>query len=402
MSESRLAGRGLVLLGIAVLAFNLRPAAVSVGPVLDEIRAGLGMSGVEAGILTSLPVVAFAVFGAAAPRLARRVGLHRFTLVSLLAVVVGLLGRSQVDDVTAFLVLSLLGLAGMAAANVLLPSLVRLHFPDRVGTITAVYTTALAIGLTAASVLTVPISEEYDGWQTGLAVWAATAAIAVLPWVALVRRDRRTRAEGSDPQPVFALRAVGRTRLGRLMAAFFAFQSLQAYAIFGWFAAIFRDAGFSGTTAGLLLGVITGVSIPLGFVVPALAGRMTNVAPLVIGLFVCYPIGYGGMMLAPSDGAVLWAVLLGVAIGTFPLILVLIPLRARTPEGTAALSGFTQSVGYLAAAVGPFAVGVVHDASGGWTLPLALLLVLALPILPIGLAVSRPTYVEDELRARGS
>jgi CP family cyanate transporter-like MFS transporter len=402
MSESRLAGRGLVLLGIAVLAFNLRPAAVSVGPVLDEIRDGLGMSGVEAGILTSLPVVAFAVFGAAAPRLARRVGLHRFTLVSLLAVVVGLLGRSQVDDVTAFLVLSLLGLAGMAAANVLLPSLVRLHFPDRVGTITAVYTTALAIGLTAASVLTVPISEEYDGWQTGLAVWAATAAIAVLPWVALVRRDRRTRAEGSDPQPVFALRAVGRTRLGRLMAAFFAFQSLQAYAIFGWFAAIFRDAGFSGTTAGLLLGVITGVSIPLGFVVPALAGRMTNVAPLVIGLFVCYPIGYGGMMLAPSDGAVLWAVLLGVAIGTFPLILVLIPLRARTPEGTAALSGFTQSVGYLAAAVGPFAVGVVHDASGGWTLPLALLLVLALPILPIGLAVSRPTYVEDELRARGS
>ena len=94
--------------------------------------------------------------------------------------------------------------------------------------------------------------------------------------------------------------------------------------------------------------------------------------------------------------------LLGVAIGTFPLILVLIPLRARTPSGTAALSGFTQSVGYLAAAIGPFAVGVVHDATGGWTPSLVLLLVLALPILPIGLAVSKPTYVEDELTARGS
>ena len=402
MTQSRLAGRGLVLLGIAVLAFNLRPAAVSVGPVLDEIRAGLDMSGTEAGILTSLPVVAFAVFGAAAPRLARAVGLHRFTLVSLVAVVVGLFARSRVDDVPAFLALSLLALAGMAAANVLLPSLVRLHFPDRVGTITAVYTTALAIGLTAASVLTVPVSEEYDGWETGLAVWAATAAIAVLPWLALVRRDRRSQEERAAEPPPLGLREVGRTRLGRLMAAFFAFQSLQAYAIFGWFAAIFRDVGFSGTTAGLLLGVITGVSIPLGFVVPALAGRMTNVAPLVIGLFVCYPIGYVGMMLAPSGGAVVWAVLIGVAIGTFPLILVLIPLRARTPSGTAALSGFTQSVGYLAAAVGPFAVGVVHDFSDGWNLPLLLLLALSLPLLPIGLAVSKPTYVEDELRALGS
>lgn len=402
MSRPTLAGRGLVLLGIAVLAFNLRPAAVSVGPVLDEIRDGLGMSGTEAGILTSLPVIAFAIFGATAPRLAGLLGLHRLTLISLVGVAVGLFGRSQVDGVPAFLTLSLLALAGMATANVLLPSLVRLHFPDRVGTITAVYTTALAIGLTAASVLTVPVSEQYDGWRTGLTVWAATAAIAVIPWLLLVRRDRRSEHGEEDEHPSLGLRQVGRTRLGRLMAAFFAFQSLQAYAIFGWFAAVFRDAGFSGTEAGLLLGVVTGVSIPLGFVVPALAGRMTNVAPIVVVLFACYPIGYIGMILAPAGGAVAWAVLIGVAIGTFPLILVLIPLRARTPSGTAALSGFTQSVGYLAAAIGPFAVGVVHDATDGWTVPLLLLLMLAVPILPIGLAVSKPTYVEDEIRSRAS
>ncbi len=402
MSRPTLAGRGLVLLGIAVLAFNLRPAAVSVGPVLDEIRDDLGMSGTEAGILTSLPVIAFAIFGATAPRLAGLLGLHRLTLISLVGVAVGLFGRSQVDGVPAFLALSLLALAGMATANVLLPSLVRLHFPDRVGTVTAVYTTALAIGLTAASVLTVPVSEQYDGWRTGLAVWAATAAIAVIPWLLLVRRDRRSEHGEEDEHPSLGLRQVGRTRLGRLMAAFFAFQSLQAYAIFGWFAAVFRDAGFSGTEAGLLLGVVTGVSIPLGFVVPALAGRMTNVAPIVVVLFACYPIGYLGMILAPAGGAVAWAVLIGVAIGTFPLILVLIPLRARTPSGTAALSGFTQSVGYLAAAIGPFAVGVVHDATDGWTVPLLMLLALALPILPIGLAVSKPTYVEDEIRSRAS
>ena len=402
MTPPSRAGRVLVLLGIAVLAFNLRPAAVSVGPVLSDIRGGLAMSGAEAGVLTSLPVIAFAVFGAAAPRLAGLLGPHRLTLVSLLSVGVGLWGRSRVDDMPSFLALSLLGLAGMATANVLLPSLVQRHFPDRVGTVTAIYTTALAIGLTSASVLTVPVSEQFGGWRSGLAVWAVTAAIAAVPWLALVRHDRRIEHDEAAEHPLMGLRQVGRTRLGRLMAAFFAFQSLQAYAIFGWFAAIYRDAGFSGTTAGLLLGVITGVSIPLGFVVPALAGRMFSVAPLVMVLFACYPIGYVGMILAPAAGAWLWAVVVGVAIATFPLILVLIPLRARTPAGTAALSGFTQSVGYLAAAIGPFAVGVVHDATGGWTLPLLLLTALALPLLPIGLAVSRPSYVEDELRSRAS
>ena len=119
-------------------------------------------------------------------------------------------------------------------------------------------------------------------------------------------------------------------------------------------------------------------------------------------LFACYPIGYIGLILAPHGGAVAWAVLIGVGTCTFPLILVLIGLRARTPAGTAALSGFTQSVGYLIAAIGPFAVGVLHDATDGWTVPLLMLSSLAVPMLPIGLAVSRPTYVEDEIRSRAS
>lgn len=403
MTGPRLAGRGLVLLGIAVLAFNLRPAAVSVGPVLAEIRDGLSMSGTEAGILTALPVLAFAVFGAAAPRLAARLGPHRLTLVALGAVAVGLWGRSRADDVAAFLGLSLLALAGMATANVVMPSLVRRHFPERVGTVTAVYTTMLAVGLTAASVLTVPITESSDaGWRTGLVVWAAAGAIAILPWLGLVRHDRPTAADLAAAHPMVSLRQVARTRLGRLMAAFFALQSLQAYAVFGWFAEVYRDAGFSGTTAGLLLGVITGVSIPLGYVVPALAGRLADVRPLVIALFACYPTGYLGVLLAPETGAWVWAVLIGTALCTFPLILVLIPLRARTPNGTAALSGFTQSLGYLVASVGPFAVGVLHDATGGWTLPLLLLLGLSLPLLPVGLAVARPVYIEDEITARAS
>jgi MFS transporter, CP family, cyanate transporter len=386
--------RLLVLVGIVVLAFNMRPAAVSVGPVLDEISNSLRMSGATAGLLTTLPVLAFASFGALAPDLARRAGVHRVTLVSLAAVVVGLTVRARTEEIWLFLLMSLLALAGMATANVLLPSLVKLHFPHRVGLLTAIYTTSMAIGLTAASVLTVPISDQLGSWRWGLFAWAATALVAALPWLGLIRHDRTP----ADTPHTITLRQVARTRLGWAMALFFGLQSLQAYSIFGWFAQVYRDAGFSPATAGLLLGVITAMSIPLSFVIPTLAGRLRNQSWLMVGLIACYPAGYLGLIFAPVAGAWLWAVLVGAAASTFPLVLALIGLRSRTSPGTAALSGFTQSVGYLIAALGPFGMGVLYEATGGWTVPLSALLVLVLAQLAAGLTVARPAYIEDQIK----
>ena len=394
-----LAAQTLVVVAIVALAFNLRPAAVSIGPVLDDLRADLGLSGAEAGLLTTLPVLAFALFGALAPRLARLLGPHRLTLVALLCVVVGLGGRSRTDHESVFLLLSLLALGGMATANVVLPSLVKLHFPDRIGLLTSIYTTSLAVGLTCALTLTVPIGEATGGgWRDGLLTWALVAAVAAVPWVGLVGRDRR------DPDAVrsraIGVLDVGRTPLGRRMALFFGLQSLQAYAVYGWFGVVYRDAGFSPTTAGILLGVIGGLSIPLSLLIPWLVGRTHDQRPLMLALMACYPLGYGGLAVAPVAGAWLWAVLVGTGLCVFPLILTLIGLRARTPDGTAALSGWTQAVGYLLAAVGPFGMGVLHDATGGWTVPLMVLLALAVPQLLVGLSVSRPAYVEDQLPQR--
>lgn len=395
--EDTRAERILVVLGILVLGFNLRPAAVSVGPVLGEITAGLGMSGATAGILTTLPVLAFAGFGAAAPGLARALGAHKVTLASLVAVVVGLGARSLTGSVPLFLLFSLLALSGMATANVLLPSLVKLHFPSRVGLMTSLYTTAMATGLTMASVLTVPVSQALGSWRWGLATWAVTALVAALPWIGLLRHDLTP----EDTPHTITLGQVARTRLGWAMAAFFGLQSLQAYSIFGWFAQVYRDAGFSATTAGLLLGVITAMSIPLSLWVPAQTARMRRPGWLVTGLVLCYPAGYLGLMLAPVAGAWVWAVLVGTAASVFPLVLTLIGLRARTGAGTAALSGFTQSVGYLLASVGPFGVGVLYDLTGGWTVPLSVLLVLVVPQLVAGLIAARPAYIEDHLARRG-
>ena len=383
----------LVLLGLVLLSLNLRPAAVSVGPVLAEVRDGLGMSGTTAGLLTSLPVLAFACFGALAPAAARVAGVHRVTLLALLAVAAGLSGRAVTHSEPVFLVLSMVALAGMAMANVLLPSLVKLHFPDRIGRVTAIYTTALAVGLTSALVLTVPISEAYDGWRSGLGAWAIVALVAAVPWLGLVTHDSGLEA---SPRSV-RFGDVARTRIGLAMALFFGLQSLQAYAVFGWFAQLWRDNGYTATQAGALLGLVAAVSIPLSLWAPAAVARRDDQRWILLGVMSCYPIGYIGLMVSPHDLAILWALLVGVGAVTFPIVLVLIGLRSRTPQGTAALSGFTQSMGYLLAAVGPFGVGVLHDASGGWTWPLALLAALSVPQILIGMYVARPVYVEDQL-----
>ncbi len=384
----------LVLVGLVLLSFNLRPTAVSVGPVLAEVRDSFSMSGPAAGLLTSLPVVAFAAFGALAPAAARTVGVHRVTLLAILAAIAGLTGRAVTHSEALFLVLSLLALGGMAMANVLLPSLVKLHFPDHVGRVTAIYTTALSIGLTAALVLTVPISHTFGGWRAGLGAWAALAVVAAVPWVSLVAHDRHLER---TPRTI-TFGAVARTPLGVAMALFFGLQSLQAYVIFGWFAQLWRDSGYSAGVAGLLAGLVAGTSIPLSLWLPNVLARSADPRRVLFAVIAAYPVGYVGLMIAPHSLAPLWAVVVGIGTVTFPLILTLIGLRAHSAEGTAALSAFTQSAGYLVAALGPFLVGVVHDATGGWNVPLLMLLVLTVPLFALAAYAGKVRYVEDQLR----
>ncbi|WGX96689.1 MFS transporter [Nocardioides sp. L-11A] len=388
--------RLLVVLGIVVLAFNLRPAATSVGPLLEEIRAGVPLGDFEAGLLTTLPVLCFALVGGAAPRLASWLGLHRVALLGLVLLAGCLWWRSEVHQGWLFLVLSFAALSGAATANVLMPSLVKLHFPGQVGLLTAVYSTSMAIGLTTSSALTVPIADGGVDYARGLGAWAATAAIAVLPWIGLIRHDLH---EGRR-STTLGITAIARTRLGWAMAGAFGLQSLQAYAVFGWFAQMCRDAGYSAESAGVLLGVVTGASIPLSLLIPIVAGRFRDQRWLLTALIACYPIGYLGFLAAPRPLGWLWALAIGIGCSTFPLVLTLIGLRSRTPEGTAALSGFTQSTGYLIAAAGPFGVGVLHAATGTWTASILVLLALCVPLYLCGLYATRDRSIEDELAAR--
>lgn len=425
----------LLVLGIVLSALNLRPAITSLGALLEEVRDGLGMSGSVAGLLTSVPPLCFAVFGVMAPRLARRFGAGAVVCAGMVAIATGLLIRPYAGGTAGFLAGSALALMGIAVSNVLMPVIVKHWFPDRVGSMTGLYSMALALGTALAAAVTVPLTDTLGGsWQTGLALWAGLAVAAVLPWLPFVRgrvtppgaeqaaeaatgggasvggasvgapsardRDEAARTRASAPAEHARVEAprlrMARSRTAWALAVFFGLQATAAYITMGWMAQIFRDAGVPAGTAGLLLAVTMVMGVPLAFVIPRLATRLPHQGPIVLALGVCGLVGYAGLYLAPAAGAWAWAVLLGVANCAFPLALTMVGMRARTGPGVAQLSAFAQSTGYLISIPGPLLVGVLYQHSGGWGLPIALMSALMIPQMVVGFLAGRDRTVEDE------
>ncbi|MFD8282331.1 CynX/NimT family MFS transporter [Streptomyces solisilvae] len=436
--------RGRVMAaGLLLAALNLRPAVTTLGPLLEEVRDGLGMSGTVAGVLTSVPPACFALFGFTAPRLARRWGPGAVVCAGLAAIAAGLLLRPFAGGTVVFLAASALALAGIAVSNVLMPVIVKRWFPDRVGAMTGLYSMGLSLGTAVAAAVTVPMTDALGGsWRAGLGVWALLAAVALVPWLFLAR-DRTSGAEsgpgangpgangpvasasvaggsetgggtgtrtGTDtdtgaPAAVAETAAapadgpairIARSPLAWAMAVFFGFQATAAYISMGWMPQIFRDAGVSASTSGLLLAVMMAMGVPLAFVLPRIAARLRHQGVLVVILGVLGLIGYGGLWLAPAEGAWLWALLLGVANCAFPLALTMIGMRTRTHAGVVRLSAFAQSVGYLLSIPGPLLVGVLYQHSGGWGQPLALMAGFMVPQIVAGVLAGRDRTLEDE------
>ncbi|MEU8107445.1 MFS transporter [Nonomuraea muscovyensis] len=381
----------LLVLGIVLAALNLRTAVTSVGPLLDQLAGALGMTSVGTGLLTTLPVLAFATVGAVTPTLALRIGEHRLLLLALVTLGVGLLVRSVVGSATVFLLSSALALSGGAVGNVLIPTLIKRHFPARTGVMTTVYTTALAAGTMLAAAATVPIERASGDWHIALGVWAALAAVAALPWLALLGSEPERRGRQGT-----GLRRLARSRLAWMVAVYFGTQSTIAYVMFGWLPTILTDAGYSTGQAGVVLGVFTALSIPISILVPTVAARFRDQRPVVAGLVAFYAVGFLGLWFAPPSTAMVWVMLIGVGMGSFPLALMMLALRTRTAEATAALSAFGQSAGYLMAGAGPLAVGVLRDLSGGWALPYVLLFAVLSAQLYTGLYAGRERFIEDE------
>ncbi|WP_250506383.1 CynX/NimT family MFS transporter [Bowdeniella massiliensis] len=388
----------LLLSAVALLALNLRAGATSIGPLLAEIQAGLHLSDSAAGILTALPGFVFAATGLFAVAVSTRFGLHRALGLIMSAVFIGLAARPFVP-LPLFFAFTILCLAGMAMGNVLAPVFVKLHFPNRIGAMMTLYTTCLAIGATIPTAVSQPLANLLPGgWRSALAFWAifALCAMAVLLAV-IVRRDPRgvrIKARGSS-----LIGAVARSPKARWISLFFGLQSMNAYVQFGWAAQIYRDAGLDPVTAGWMLTIIAGMGIPGGLIAPVLATRLTDLRPLVLSLAALLAVGYLGLYFMPTTAPWLWALALGISGFCFPLTITLISIRSRHVDVTAGLSAFAQSIGYLAAGLGPLIIGVLVDVTGGWQVPLIVLTCGAVGLAIAGINASAPGDVDDDLGA---
>jgi MFS transporter, CP family, cyanate transporter len=393
--------RGVLLtVGIVLLATNMRSALTSVAPLIGEIRADTGISNGVAGLLTTLPLLAFGVLSPVAPRLARRFGMERMLLASLLLLAAGILLRSAGTVAVLFLGTAVLG-AAIVVGNVLLPALVKREFPERVGLMTSVYSTSLGISGALAAGVSVPLALLTGmGWRGSLALWALPAFLAAIAWVPQLRHSDQP--ESASAQTSVGLSELWRSALAWQVTLFMGLQSLTYYVTLTWLPEILQEDGMSVAKAGWMLGITQAVAIVTIFLAPVIAGRRPSQQGIVVVAVSLSGVGTLGLLLAGSAASVLWVVLLGLGQGAcFGLALTLFALRAPDSEHAAALSGMAQTFGYLFAAAGPFLFGVLRDATQAWTVPLALLFAFTVCLLIAGLGAGRDAHVaaptpEDE------
>jgi CP family cyanate transporter-like MFS transporter len=390
-------GRTLALLGILLVAANLRTAVTALSPIFEEITRDVPFGATGIGLLGALPPICFAVFGLVAPLFTRKASLEVVLVIALMAIVAGHLVRGLSVSFWMLAFGSALTFAGMAVGNVLLPPLVKRYFPDRIGLLTSLYATVLSVSTLVPPLIGVEVADSV-GWRFSVGMWAVIAVLALLPWVGILLRSRESRhVDGVVEEPGSAV--IGRiwhAPLAWAMAVTFAVSSLNAYAMFAWLPELLHDtAGSTPVQAGGLLSLYSAMGIPAGLLIPVLATRMRNVGLLIYLGVAFFVTGYLGLLLWPAQATWLWVVLAGLGPLLFPLCLVLINLRTSTHEGAVALSGFTQGIGYVLGALGPLLVGVLHDLTHGWLWPIVFLLITAVAAAFAGVVVARPATLES-------
>jgi CP family cyanate transporter-like MFS transporter len=382
----------LLAAGMVLVAANLRAAASSVGPLLDQIRDDLGLSSTAAGALTTLPVLCFGLVAPLGPALARRMGYQAAVGAALGAVITGLLLRLLPGIAPLYIGTTVAG-AGIAVGNVLLPVLVRRSFHERAGLMTGAYTTALVGSAALAASVSVPLANLFnDSWRAALGFWAAPAALGLLAWSPQLRRRERDVGSSSSALPA---RSLLHDRLAWQVTLYFGFQSAGFYIVLSWLPTIFQSHGIGRTSAGLLLGVSMLVGLPGALLLPGVAARARDQRGFAIAYSCFVAAGMVGLLLAPTSAPYLWVVLIGIGQqASFPLALIMVVLRSSSVAETAGLSTLMQGVGYLMAAAGPVAVGALHDLTDSWDPAIVVLLVLLVFQVMSGLGAGRDRKIK--------
>lgn len=375
------------ILSIILAAFCLRIIITGVGPLLPEITEALGLTGSASGLLTTLPLIAFAVVSPLTGGLGRRWGEGRTILAGLALILLGTVLRSMAGTVGLFLGTAVVGV-GTALGNVLLPAVVKAEYPTRVGQVTAYYTVSMVAAAALALALNVPLANAGLGWTGALVIWGAAVVITLLVW----RKNAALRLSDHAPEEAPAPRKpIWKSGLAWCVTLFFGINSLIFYAVIGWLPTILQSGGMAGSTAGAVTSLYQVVSLLPSLLVPTLAGKCRDQRDWLLLGSVLNIIGIGMLMLSTAAGVQIAATaILGLANGcAFSMGLALMGFRARDAVDAARLSGFAQSVGYALAATGPLVVGWLHDLTPNWNIGLGYILFTSVVALLAGQRAGR-------------
>lgn len=382
-----------LLIGIILIGSNLRAPLTSVGSLIPKIRDDLAMSNAVVGTITMLPLIAFALVSPFAPKIANRFGMERTIFLSMLILALGLIIRSMTGVLTLFLGTLLIGIA-ISFGNVLLPGFIKMSFPLRIGLITGLYAVFMNLFGALASGVSVPISMIGDlGWRGSLGAWVILTIIAIVIWLPQVKNTANLPKFDTSKNKEKV--NMWKSKTAWQVTIFMGLQSLMFYTILTWLPEILSLNGYSASESGWMLSLMQFALIPITFIVPVFAGKMNDqkkISLITGSLFILAILGF----IQGSQGVVVLSVIImGVACGSaFSLSMMFFTLRTQNGYEASELSGMAQSFGYLLAATGPVMFGALHDITGGWSVPLLMLLILSGIILLVGVLAGRQVIIK--------
>ena len=353
----------VMAIALVAVAANLRIAITSVPPLLGAISADLHLSHAAAGALTTLPVLCMGVFAPLASRIAHHLGAVAAVLGAATSILAGTLSRFAGGNVVVLYVGTFVAGVGIAIAGTLLPRLVKTFFPPRrVGLVTGLYMFAMMGGAALSSALSVPLAERFGSWQASLGSWSALALVGVLAWAPFTWRANPHHTPGEEGHG----RLPWRHGTAWLVAGYLALQSWCFYSAVTWLAPTYVEQGWTQASAGYLAAAFSAAQIVSGLVGPVLSDRTHDMRRLLLPSAVLGVVGSLGIHFAPLAAPWVWALVTGLGQGAaFSLALVLLVRYARTPEASGRLTGMAFLFSYSVASVGPLAMGLVRDVTGG-------------------------------------
>jgi CP family cyanate transporter-like MFS transporter len=396
---------GLIILGIIVIAANLRAPLTSVGPLVSLIRDDVRISNTLAGLITTVPLLAFALLSPLVPKLGRKYGAERIILIALIFLTVGIVIRSLSGAANLYIGTAILGFA-IAVCNVLLPSLIKRDFPNKIGSMTGIYSISMSLFGAVASGISVPLAVNAGlKWQGALGVWGILSFVSVLCWFPQLRNQTKQTTTASQQMAGNDVN-VWRSPLAWQVTLFMGIQSMVFYVLIAWLPEILKQQGIDSNQSGWYLSIMQLALLPFTFIVPVIAGRMSNQRMLMVITIILLLTGTLGLLYGSSNIILLWIIILGIGGGfAFSLSMMFFGLRTENAHQAAELSGMAQSIGYLLAATGPAFIGFLHDATNSWNLPLFILLGASVLLFFVGIGASRNRFVGSpnryELQRKG-